>query len=179
VHGIKELSTHSIATKAWGVGGAIDLDQWVKRTTFRIHFDWTMYRKKDEMPKPKYQRLCGGISALYTFPIARKTEFRCGLELNFTQLKYSYINGFEIVDTVPSKPITLMHTGNFIGIGPHLDVNYELTPRIKVALNFVPVYLIPVKYKVSDKVSDPEFKKGVWLFPIQLGFSFLIYKPDN
>jgi len=178
VHVIKDFSNNVTTAKAWGVGGAVDLDQWVKKTTFRVHFDWAMYRKKDEILNPNYQRMSGGISALYAFNITKKFSFQCGAEVNYTQLKHSYLNGFENNDTLKGKPITLQHIGNFVGIGPHFDLRYELTPRIKVVFNFVPVYLISVSYKVSDKISKPEYKKGVWLFPLQLGFSYQLFKPD-
>jgi len=175
VHLDKDLSTNTIAGKAWGAGAAIELDQLVKKMTFRINFDWSMYRKKEGIENPNYQKMSGGISALYTFNIAKNTEFLCGLDLNYTHLKYSYIISF---DTIAKKPNTLQHKGNFIGMGTHFKLQYKFTSRFNGSISFVPVYLFPISNKVSDGVSEPEYKKGLWLFPLRIGFSFLLFKQE-
>jgi len=177
VHAIKDFSTNTIANKAWGVGGAIDFDQWVKKTTFRINFDWAIYKKIDNTTNPNYQRLSGGISAFYSFKLTEKITFQCGAGLNYSNLKHSFI--YDIDSLQHGKPLTVQHTGNFIGIGPHLELCYELAPRFNVVLNFVPNYLIPVSRKSNVKTIDPEYEKGVWLFPIQLGISFKLFNPDQ
>jgi hypothetical protein len=177
VHGIKDFSSNETANKAWGIGGALDIDQLVKRTIFRVSADWAMYRKKDDI-NTNYQRISGGISAFYSFKLSEKATVHCGLAVNYTQMKHSYRFAFENIDSLTSKPVTLQHTGNFIGIGPHLDLQYSLTQRVKFVINFIPVYLIPINYKVSNKISEPEYNKGIWLFPLQVGFSFQLYKPD-
>ena len=175
IHGIKDFSTNSTANKAWGVGGAIDLDQWVKKVTFRLNFNWGMYQKKNDV-NTKFQLLNGGISAFYSLKINEKTSFQCGAEVNYTNLRLSYI--FAIDDLQQGKPLTVQHTGNFIGIGPHIGIRYEFTPRISIALNIIPQYLIPVSNKSSVKTIPPEYEKGVWLFPIQLGFSFKLFNSE-
>ena len=174
IHGIKDISTNSIANKAWGVGGAIDFDQWVKNVTFRANFNWGMYQKKNSGTNPKFQLLSGGISAFYSLKIKEKISFQCGAEVNYTNLRYSYIYGVEhtATDTVGGRNLTVQHTGNCIGIGPHIGFRYNFSPRFSVVLNFIPQYLIPVNSKSSVKTIEPEYEKGVWLFPIQLGFSF-------
>jgi hypothetical protein len=178
VHAIKDFSTNETANKAWGAGGALEFDQWVKRTIFRLDVDWAMYRKRDDILNPNYQRISGGISAFYAFKLSPKATVHCGLAVNYTRLTHSHRAGHEAIDSLNSKYITLQHVGNFIGIGPHINLRYELTPRIKFVVNFVPAYLIPINYKVSDRISEPEYSKGVWLFPLQIGFSFQLYKPD-
>jgi hypothetical protein len=175
IHGIKDLSNNEIANKPWGVGGAIDIDHLVKRTIFRAHFDWSRYRTKDDITNHNYQRMSGGISTLYSFKIIERLTFRCGVEINYTHIRHSYIHG---LDTINNKAITLLQTGNFIGIGPHIALNYELSPRFNVALNFIPVYLIPVSSKSYIPTIESEYKKGLWLFPIQLGLSYKLFKPD-
>jgi len=173
IHPIKYLSTNSIANKAWGVGGAIDFDQWVKNVTFRANFNWGMYQKKSEN-NPRFQLFSGGISAFYSLKIKEKTSFQCGAEVNYTNLRYSYIYGVEhtATDTVGGRALTVQHTGNCIGIGPHIGLRHDFSPWFSMTLNFIPQYLIPVNSKSSAKDIEPEYKKGIWLFPIQLGFSF-------
>jgi len=175
VHANKDLSTNATANRAWGVGGAIDFDEWIKRTTFRVNFNWAMFREKDDRVNPNYQRLSGGISAFYSFKVIEKLTFYCGAEINYSNLRHSYIHG---LDTINKKAITLQQTGNFVGIGPHLSLQYELSSRFNVALNFIPTYLIPVSFKSSIKATEPEYKKGIWLFQIQLGLSYKLFKPD-
>ncbi|MDR2970515.1 MAG: hypothetical protein LBU83_01100 [Bacteroidales bacterium] len=176
VHPFKDLSNHAIANKAWGVGAAIDFDNWVKNTTFRAHFDWSMYRKKDNITNPYYQKLCGGISAFYSIRLSKRILLQCGVDFNYTNLKHTYI--FEI-DTVNNKPITIQQTGNFIGIGSHIGVCYEFTPRFSVGLNIIPSYLVPVNQKSSIKRKELEYKKGIWMFPIQLSFSFKLFNLEQ
>ncbi|MCL2291435.1 MAG: hypothetical protein FWC34_12160 [Bacteroidetes bacterium] len=175
VHGIKDFSNIEIANKPWGVGGAIDLDQLVKKTVFRIHFDWARHRKKDLITNHNYRRMSGGISALYSFDVIEKLTFRCGVEVNYTNVRHSYIID---TDTINKKDITWLQTASFIGVGLHVALNYELTPRFNAVLNFVPVYLIPVSSKSYITTIDPLYKKGFWLFPIQLGLSYKLFKPD-
>ena len=177
---IKYLSTHNIANKAWGVGGSIDFEQWVKKVTFRANFNWGMYQKKSGN-NPRFQLISGGISAFYSLKINEKISFQCGAEVNYTNLRYSYIYGIEhtSTDTVGGRTLTVQHTGNCIGIGPHIGFRYDFSPRFSMALNFIPQYLIPVSSKSSVKDIEPEYKKGVWLFPIQLGFSFKLYNSEE
>ena len=182
VHGIKDLSTHSIANKAWGVGGALDLDQWVKNVVFRMNFNWAMYKKNDEI-KHNHQRFSGGVSAFYSVKVQEKISLQCGAEINFTNLKHSYRYGTEEIDptsaTGAKKYIILQQTGNFIGIGPHIGVRYAFGPRFSAVFNFVPTYLISVGYGSSLKNVDPEYDKGIWIFPLQLGFSFKLFNYDS
>jgi hypothetical protein len=176
VHPIKDFSTNSIANKAWGVGVSVDFDQWVKKVTFRANFNWGLYQKKSSDNHPRFQLLSGGVSAFYSWKIREKISLQCGAEVNYTNLGYSYVYG---VDTLQhNKPLTVQHTGNFIGIGPHVSVRYDFTPRFFMALNFIPQYLIPVSNKSSVKTVPPEYEKGVWLFPIQLGFSFKLFNNE-
>ena len=176
VHPVKYLSNNSIANKAWGVGASLDLDQWVKKVTFRLNFNWGMYQKKSEK-NPRFQLFSGGVSAFYSLKIKEKLSFQCGAEVNFTHLSYSYIYGVEhtATDTVGGRMLTVQHIGNCIGIGPHVGLRYDFTPRFAMALNFIPQYLIPVNHKSSVKIIESEYEKGVWLFPIQLGFSFKLF----
>jgi len=171
IHPVKYLSTNSIANKAWGVGGAIDFDQWVKNVTFRANFNWGMHQNKNASPNPKFQLLSGGISAFYSVKIKEKISFQCGAEVNYTNLKCNsgYYYEFTSTDTIGRA---VHHTGNFIGIGPHIGFRYEFSPRFSMTLNFIPQYLIPVSNKSSVKDIKPEYEKGIWMFPIQLGFSF-------
>jgi hypothetical protein len=182
VHGIKDLSTHSIANKAWGVGGAVDLDQCVKNTVFRINFNWAMYKKNDEI-KHNHQRFSGGVSAFYSVKVQEKISLQCGAEVNFTGLKHSYRYDTEEVDptsaTGATKYITLLQNGNFIGIGPHIGARYAFGPRVSMVFNFVPTYLIPVSSKSSLRNVDTEYDKGIWMFPLQLGFSVRLFNPDS
>ena len=176
VHPVKDLSTNSIANKAWGVGGAIDFDQWVKKVTFRLNFNWGMYQNKNSETHPRFQLLSAGISAFYSFKLTEKISLQCGAEVNYTNLRYSYIYGF--TDSIAGKPLTVQHTGNCIGIGPYIGARYEFTPRFCIALNFIPQYLITVSNKSSVTIITPEYEKGVWLFPIQLGFSFKLFNNE-
>ena len=182
VHVLKDLSTNSIVNKAWGAGGAVDLDQWVKNTTFRINFNWAMYKKNDEI-KHNYQRFSGGVSAFYSVNVQEKISLQFGAEANFTGLKHSYRYGTEEVDptsaTGAAKYITLQQNGNFIGIGPHIGARYAFGPRVSLVFNFVPTYLISVGYKSSLRNVDPEYDKGIWIFPLQLGLSIRLFNPDS
>ena len=180
IHGIKDLSNNEIANKPWGVGAAVDLDQFVKRTIFRVHFDWTMYKKKDGVTNPHYQRMSGGISALYSLKVIDKLTLRCGIEVNYSHIRYSHICA---EDSISKKSITWLQNANFIGIGPHVALNYELSRRFNIVFNFVPVYLITVStksYFTQSYLPIPEsdYKKGVWLFPLQLGLSYKIFNPN-
>jgi hypothetical protein len=177
IHGLKDFSDNETANKAWVLGGAMDIDQLVKKTIFRVDGDWAIYKKRDNYlnQNTNFQRISVGISGLYSINLSQKATFQCGALVNYSNLKHSYISGF---DSLAKKPITLQQTGNFIGVGSHLDLRYDLTSRIKFVLNLIPVYLIPVSYKVSDRISDPEYKKGIFLFTLQAGFSFQLYKPD-
>jgi len=177
VHGIKDLSTNSIANKAWGVGGAIDFDQWVKNITFRANFNWGMHQNKNASPNPKFQLLSGGISAFYSLQIKEKTSFQCGAEVNYTNLKCNsgYYFEYTATDTIA---LSLHHIGNFIGIGAHIGFRYDLSPRFCIALNFIPQYLILVNNKVSVKNEESIYNKGIWMFPIQLGISFKLYNSE-
>ena len=178
VHVIKDLSTNSTCNKAWGVGGAIDVDHWVKNTTFRANFNWTIYRKKDDPINPNFQRISGGISAFYTLSISKKMAFQCGAEIDYTHLRHSFVYEFDTVQQGRYKK-TLLQTGNFIGIGPHIGIHYELSKRFNVVLHFVPTYLFSVGYKVSVETMEPEYNRGIWIFPIQLGISYKIFRPDS
>jgi len=173
VHAIKDLSPNEIANKAWGVGAAVDLDQWVKKTIFRVHFDWAMHRKTDDIANHHYQRMSGGISALYSLKIIDKLTFRCGVEVNYSYIRHSYI--YEIVN---QKANTWLQNAHFIGIGPHVALNYELGRRFNVVFNFVPVYLITVSTKSNLPGLESEYNKGLWLFPLQLGLSYKIFNPN-
>jgi len=176
LHANKDLSTNEIATKAWGVGGALEYDQWVKKTTFRANFNWTMYRNNVDEPHHYYQRMSGGASVFYTLKLAEKITFQCGGEINYTYVKHSYIYDYEPIDSLHAKPLTTLQSGNFIGIGPHLGVRYAFGPRLSVVLNVVPTYLISIRPKSDIITLAPLYKKGIWLFPIQLGFSYLLFK---
>jgi hypothetical protein len=176
VHAIKDLSTDKNAHKAWGVGGTIELDQLVKKVTFKAYFDWAMYKDKNSDTHSNYQRMGGGIVACYSINVSDKFTFQCGAEVNFMHLKHSYIHTYYEIDSVMSKPITVLQRGSFIGIGPHIGLLYKLTPRFSVALNVVPTYLISVGRKSSIGTVEPEYNKNIWLFPIRLGFSYQLFK---
>jgi len=179
VHGIKDLSNKSIPNKAWGVGGALHLDQWVKNTSFSAHFDWTTYRPKNKETNPKYDRLSGGISAFYSVYFSKKFSLQCGVEVNYTHLRHSYRYDIEEIAPQTEKYITLLQTGNFIGIGPYLGVNYDLTQRFGLKLNIIPTYLISVSSKSSARAVPSEYSKNIWLFPIQLGITYKIFNSEK
>jgi len=177
VHGIKDLSTDENAKKAWGVGGTIELDQIVNKMTFKIFFDWATYKPKENVIKLNYQRMSGGIVACYAIPINEKATFQCGAEISYSHLKNTFIYDYLLIDTI-MKPLTLLQRGNFVGIGAHIGLLYKLSPRFNLALNIVPAYLISVGAKSSVKTIDPEYNKGIWMFPIRLGFSYQLFKED-
>jgi hypothetical protein len=179
VHGIKDLSNNSTANKAWGVGAALDFDQLVKKTTFRVNFNWTTYRSKNKETNPRYDRLSGGISAFYSVNISKKFSLQCGAEVNYTNLKYSYRYAIEEVGPQTEKVLTLQQTGHFIGVGPHVGFNYELSPRFSIRFNFIPTYLISVGSKSSAPDVEPEYSKGMWLFPLQLGISYKLFNSEQ
>ena len=181
VHAIKDFSTDENANKAWGVGGAIELDQWVKNVAFKINFDWAkMLKQKNDDTNPRYQRMSGGVAVYYFIDFAEKATFQCGAEINYYNLKHSYIYDYEHIppDTIFGRALTLQQVGNFIGVAPYIGLLYKLTPRFSVALNVVPTYLIPVHSKSSKITIEPEYKKGIWLFPIRLGLSYQLFKKD-
>jgi len=180
-HFIKDFSSDKTANKALGVGGAILLDQWVKNTTFSAHFDWAMYRKKSNPIHPNYQRLSGGITSFYSFNLVKNLTFQCGAQINYTNLRHSYIYDFETIpgDTTASKAKTVQQTGNFIGIGAHLGLHYEFTPRFGMKFCVIPTYLISVGSKSSALTVKPEYSKGIWLFPLQIGFTFKIFNASQ
>ncbi|MCL2246962.1 MAG: hypothetical protein FWC10_07615 [Lentimicrobiaceae bacterium] len=181
VHAIKDFSTNEQANKAWGVGGTFEFDQLVKKATFKIYFDWAMHNDKNDInKKPKYQRMVGGIIACFSHDFSDKFTIQLGGEVNYAYLKHSYIYAYEPIppDTVGGRSLTLLQTGGFIGIGPHVGLLYKLTSQFSVVLNVAPTFLIPVHAKSSVLTKDPEYKKGVWLFPIRLGFSYQLFKKD-
>ena len=178
VHAIKDFSTDSNANKAWGVGGNIELDQLVKKMTFKGYFDWATYKDKDNPIHPNYQRMGGGITVCYSIDIAKKLTFQCGADINYTHVKHSYIHKYDYIDSITSRPLTLLQKGNFIGIGPHIGCLYKITPRFNVTLNVTPSYLISVGGKSSVDAIEPEYNKGIWLFPIRLGLSYQIFKNE-
>ena len=180
VHAIKDLSTNEQAHKAWGAGGVIELDQLVKKTTFKAYFDWAMFKDKENENHSKYQRMSGGIIACFTHDFTDKFTVQCGGEINYSFLKHSYIYDYEPLpnDTTIFKPLTWLQTGNFIGLGIHVGVLYKLTPRFSVILNVAPTYLIPVLAKSSVMSKESEYKKGIWLFPIRLGISYQLFKKE-
>jgi len=175
IHGIKELSNNSTANKAWGVGGAVLFDQWVKKTTFGAHFDWTTYRSKNKETHPNFNRMSGGISTYYSLNLTKKISLQCGAEFNFTNIKYSHIHRYEKIDSLSAKAVTLLQTGNFIGIGAHIGVNCELSKRFGLKINVIPTYLISVGSKSSLPDVKPEYAKGMWIFPLQLGITYKIF----
>jgi hypothetical protein len=184
IHANKDLSLNEIANKAWGVGGAVDLDQWVKNVIFRANFNWAIYKPTNEpindVKHHNYQRFCGGVSALYSLKIKEKISIQGGVELNYTFLRHTYIYGYKPIpnDTAHVTTNTVKHTGNFIGIAPHIGVRYKLGKRMSAALNFVPTYLIMVGNKSSTLDVESEYQKGFWIFPIQLGLSYQLFKND-
>ena len=176
VHANKDFSSNTIASKAWGVGGAIDFDQWVKHITFRANFNWAAYRPKDDNKHHDYQRLCGGISSFYSHKVGDKINVHGGIELNYTHLTHAYL--YQQPDTVIIKGKATRQIGDFIGLGVHVGASYKLRPRLNIVLNIIPTYLIMVSTKSSTPEVKPEYKKGIWMFPIQLGLSYQLYKPD-
>ena len=181
IHANKDLSPNEIVNKAWGVGGAVDLDQWVKNVIFRANFNWAIYKPTNDAAHHNYQRFSGGVAALYSVKIKDKFSIQGGVELSYTHLKHSYIYGYEPTipgDSSETKLLTVLHNGNFIGIAPHIGVRYELGKRMCAVLNFIPTYLIPAGSKSSAPTVESEYKKGIWLFPIQLGLSYQLYKHD-
>jgi len=180
VHAIKDLSTDENAKKAWGVGGGVDLDNLVKNTTFRVGFDWAMYKEKNNpFHNLRYNRMSGGITVFYSFLFEEKFIFQCGVELNYSYLKHSYIYKEEKIDSLNSRLITTLQTGNFIGIGPYIGVQYKLSDRFNAALSCSPMYLILVHSKTNVPEVPPEYNKGIWLFPIRLGLSYKLFKSDK
>jgi len=179
VHVIKDFSTDNNANSAWGVGGAIEFDQLVKNVTFKVNFDWATFKQKADVKNSKYQRMSGGIAAGYFINFAGKATFQCGAEINYYYLKHSFIYSYDIVDSLTSKPLTLQQTGGFIGVAPYIGLLYKLTPRVSVALNTAPTYLIPVHPKSSVIAIEPEYNKGIWLFAVRLGFSFQLFNKDQ
>jgi hypothetical protein len=178
VHAIKDFSTDANATKAWGVGGAIEFDQLVKKMSFKAYFDWATYKEKESITNLKYQRMTGGITACYSVKINDKATFQCGAEISYTHLKHSYIYKYTPIDSVASKPITLLQRGDFVGIGAYVGLLYKLTPRFSVMLNVVPTYLISVSAKSSENEVKAEYDKGIWLFPIRLGLTYQLFNND-
>jgi len=182
VHAIKDFSLDENANKAWGVGGAVELDQLVKKMSFKINFDWGIYKDKENANHLKYQRMGGGISVCYnlnfkdTTDIKKRITFQFGMEINYTHLRYSYIYDYSTIDSVVFYPLTTFQTGNFIGIGPYIGAQFKLTPRFNLMLNCVPSYLIRVSSKSSELAKELEYKKGIWLFPIRLGLSYQLFK---
>jgi len=176
VHAIKDFSNDENANKAWGVGGTIELDQLVKNFSLRINFDWATYRKKDDITNPNYQRMGGGAAVCYSLNITEKLIFQCGVGINYIHLKHSWVYDTDTLQN--GKLLTVLQQGNFIGIGTHIGIQYKLSPRFNVALNLIPEYLIRVNSKSSVLSIEPEYNKGIWLFPIQLGLSFQLFKPD-
>ena len=177
VHGNLDLSTNTVSNKVWGVGAAVDFDQWVKNVTFRANFNWGRQQEKNDAENPFYQKLSGGVSALYSLKIIEKLTFQCGAELNYTHLRYSHVYDIDTT-TSPSKLLTWLQEGNFIGIGPHIGLRYAISPRFSAAFNFIPTYLIPVGTKSNIPTFESEYKKGIWLFQLQLGLSYKLFKPD-
>jgi len=176
VHAIKDLSTDENAHKAWGVGCTVELDQWVKSTSFKVTFDWGIYKDKNLDIHPNFQRMGGSIAACYNINFREKFTFQFGGEISYIHLKYSYIYDYDQIDSLLSKPLTLIQTGGFIGIAPYIGVQYKLTSQFNVTLNVVPTYMIPVHSKSSVFAMPPEYKKGIWLFPIRLGISYQLFK---
>ena len=179
VHGIKDFSNNSTANKAWGVGGALHFDQFVKKTTFSAHFDWATYRSKNKETNPRYDRISGGVSAFYAVTLSKKISLHCGAEINYTNLKYTYRYAIEEVVPNTEKFLTVQQTGHFIGIGPHVGLNYELSPRFSLRLNFIPSYLISVGSKSSVPDIEPEYSKGMWLLPLQLGITYKLFMSEQ
>jgi len=179
VHAIKDLSTDENAKKAWGVGGGIDLDNLVKNVTFRVGFDWAMYKEKNNPNHLKYNRMSGGVTAFYSFFFEEKFIFQCGVELNYSFLKHSYIYKEEKIDSLTWKFKTTLQTGNFIGIGPYVGIQYKLSDRFNAALSCSPMYLILVHSKTNVPEVPPEYDKGIWLFPIRLGLSYQLFKSEK
>jgi len=178
LHAIKDFSTNDNANKAWGAGGSIEFDQLVKNIGFKVNFDWTTYKQKNNPDNLKYQRMSGGITAFYFIHIAEKATFQCGVEVNYYYLKHSFIYDYDPIDSLTSRPLTLLQTGGFLGIAPYIGLLYKFTPRVSVALNTAPTYLIPVHPKSSVTNIEPAYKKGIWLFPIRLGLSFQLFNKD-
>ena len=179
VHGIKDFSTDDNANHAWGVGGMVEFDQLVKQTTFKVYFDWATYKEKNNASNPNYQRMGGGIAACYSIDFSKKFTFQCGVEVNYMYLKHSYIYTYDVLDSVTSKPLTVLQKGSFLGIGPHIGLLYKLSPRFSVALNVVPTYLISIGRKSSVIAIEPEYNKGIWLFPIRFGISYQLFNQDK
>ena len=177
VHAIKDFSTDGNAAKAWGVGGAIDLDQLVKNITFRVSFDWALFNEKEKpFHNLRYNRKSGGVATFYSFNINNNLLFQCGAEINYTQLKHSYVYEIDTISIHVKK--TTEQVGYFIGLAPYIGFQYKLSARFKIALNFAPSYLILVKSKSSVKAIEPAYNKGVWLFPIRLGLSYQLFNKD-
>ena len=180
VHPNLDLSTNTISNKVWGVGAAVDLDQWVKNTIFRVNFNWGMSpdRSSTDKTNPRYQKFSGGVSVLYSLKIIEKLTFRCGADLDYTHLRYSHVYGEDTISK-PTKLLTWLQTGNFIGIGPHISFQYELTSRFNIALNVIPTYLIPVKATSNIATMESEYRKGLWLFQFQFGVSYKLFKHNQ
>ena len=175
VHGIKDLSNNSIANKAWGVGGAIYMDQWVKKTAFGVHFDWTTYRPKNKASNHRFNRMTGGVTAYYSLYVTPKISLLCGAAINYTNLQHSYIYTIEKVEKEKERLVTVLHKGHFIGVGPYVGVNYDLSKRFGVKLYVIPTYLISVGSKSSLPEVKSEYAKGIWIFPLQLGITYKIF----
>ena len=179
VHVIKDLSNNNIVNKAWGVGGAIHLDQWVKKTTFGVHFDWTTYRPNGKKDNPRFDRMSGGIFAFYSLNVADNITIQCGVNVQYTHLKYSHIINYQAIDSETEKPVTIQHTGDFIGIGPVLGFNYKLSKRFALRISVVPTYLVSVKSKSTIPDVSPEYNKDLWLFPIQAGVTYKLFNSEK
>jgi len=178
VHAIKDFSTDANANKAWGIGGGIDLDQLVNKMAIKGYFDWAVFKEKNNPSNTNYQKMGGGIAVCYSINIKEKISFQCGAEVNYTHLKHTYIYADQQIDSIMSKPLTVLQRGNYIGIGAHIGLLYKLTPRFSIVLNVVPTNLLSVGGKSSVSTVKPEYNKGIWLFSIRLGILYQLFKND-
>jgi hypothetical protein len=84
-----------------------------------------------------------------------------------------------INDTIKGNGIRLNQKGHFIGIGPQVGLNYDLLPKLSVKFNLIPTYLISVGKECTDPKQPLEYSKGMWMFSIQLGFTYRILNSEK
>ena len=175
----KEFSNDAVVTKGMGAGGSFIIDGWKEHLDFQINFDYAGHREEVDYTgiSYKFAKFKGGVSALYTRPLGNFFHLRLGGDVSYNFLRKIVTNQADTTTQTGYSMVT--HRGQMIGIGAIAQIQAQLGKVIRIGVGLLPTYLIPVAAKTNRPEVECDFKKGIFVFQLQVGIEIKLNNSND
>lgn len=169
----KEFSNNAMVNKSLGGGASLIIDSWSEHLDFQFNFDYDTYKTGDDNvgTSTQFNKLKGGISALYVLPIGKRFFFRVGGDVSYNNLKK--VDQWQ--DTTQTNldngksTILCTHRGHYLGLAGVAQFQVKVGNFLRIGAGITPTYLIPLANKTSLPNVESDYKKGMFVLQLQVG----------